>query len=212
MSKYNEVMDRIELTEDMQSRILKNIDSYQKRKRSKRMLRYIYALAACLILAAGIIVIVKASRIEKDPDDGVVAQGGFECNEFDNIEKLSAAFGFEMADITDLPFAVNSSSYCIMFDDFAQIDYYGKNELERCCIRIGKDKNDISGDYEEYSVTKNVTCDSKAVTFKGNGNKIFLASWVEHGRFCSVSMQMGATEDEMLAIIRQVITGNAKRQ
>ena len=204
MSKYNEVMNRIELTEDMQNRILNNIKSYQKKKRSGLILRYVYVLAACLILTVGIVLAVKASKIKEEPNEGLITQGGYDYKKYDNVEKLSDAFGVKLTDLQDLPFTVDNSSYSIMFDEFAQIDYYGKNDADCCSIRVGKDKRDISGDYNAYSIIKSVKCNSKTVTLKGNENKIYLAYWVSDGRFYSVSVQMGVDEDGILDIIRQI--------
>ena len=204
MSKYNEVMDRIELTEDMQNRILKNIDSYKKKKNSRRILRYVYALAACLILAVGIIVIINSSRIEKNPSDIVDTQGVYQFEEFQNVEDLSEAFGVDLHEVTGLPFDVKSRRYSALPDNFAQIEYYGRDDLENCCIRVGKDKNDISGDYNEYDTEKTVTCDDKTVTLKGIGDKIYLAFWVSNEHFCSVAFEKGVSEDDMMDVIRQI--------
>lgn len=225
MSKYNEIMEHIELNDEMRERIIGNIGARQKRKRINTAVKMISALAACLVIAVGAAALLNRDKIPQTPDDsspnvakndeGQVIAGsadsedgqteyGFDVQEYGGAQELSDAFGVKLHDIKNLPFEVTEQCYSVMFGDFAEINYNGANG-EYCCIRAGKDTEDISGDYNEYSTVKDTDIDGVTVTFKGDDKRLDLAVWIKDGHFYSVSLSDGTDEQKMTEIVRSVM-------
>ena len=67
-------------------------------------------------------------------------------------------------------------------------------------LRKAAGSDDISGDYNEYSVAEAKTPAGKAVTLKGSGGKIMLALWAENGYTYCVGITDGLGEADMLAL------------
>ena len=225
MSKYNEIMEHIELNDEMRERIIGNIGARQKRKRINTAVKMISAAAACLVIAVGAAALLNRDKPPQTPDDsspnvakkdeGVIVAGsvdsedgqtqyGFDVQEYGGVQELSDTFGVELHDITDLPFEVAEQSYSVMSGDFAEINYNGANG-EYCCIRAGKDTEDISGDYNEYGTVKEKDIDGTTVTFKENDKKYYLAVWIKDGHFYSVSLSEGTDEQKITELVRDVI-------
>lgn len=225
MSKYNEIMEHIELNDEMRERIIGNIGARQKRKRINSAVKMISALAACLVIAVGAAALFNREKLPQTPDDSSpnvamteeseivvdtsevdLGQGpsGFDVQEYGGTNELSDAFGVRLHDITDLPFETTEQSYTVMFGDFAEINYNGAKG-ENCCIRVGKDTEDISGDYNEYDTLKDIDIDGVTVTFKGNDKKYYLAVWIKDGHFYSVSLSDGTDEQKMTDVVSDVM-------
>ena len=225
MSKYNEIMEHIELNDEMRERIIGNIGARQKRKRINTAVKMISALAACLVIAVGAAALLNRDKIPQTPDDSSPnvaksdestiyvgsadsgdgqTQHGYDVQEYGGTQELSDAFGVELHDITDLPFKVTEQSYTVMFGDFAEINYNGANG-EYCCIRAGRDTEDISGDYNEYGTVKDIDINGTTVTFKGNDKRYYLAVWINDGHFYSVSLSDGIDEQKMSDLVRDVM-------
>ncbi|MBE6867376.1 MAG: hypothetical protein E7494_01290 [Ruminococcus albus] len=225
MSKYNEIMEHIELNDEMRERIIGNIGARQKRKRINTAVKMISALAACLVIAVGAAALLNRDKPPQTPDDSSpnVAKSaeseilagsadsedgqteyGFDVQEYGGANELSDAFGVKLHDIKNLPFEVTEQSYEVMFGEFAEINYNGAHG-ENCCIRAGKDTEDISGDYNEYSTVKDTDIDGVTVTFKGDEKRFDLAVWIKDGHFYSVSLSDGTDEQKMTEIVRSVM-------
>ncbi|MCR5141378.1 MAG: hypothetical protein K6C68_02460 [Ruminococcus sp.] len=221
MGKYNEIMEHIELTDEMRERIIGNIGAVQKRRRISMAVRWVSAAAACVVIAVSAAAVLNRSALPKTPDESVPvtesevsvtassegddqAQQGFDVKEYSSAEELSEAFGVELNDVTELPFEVTESSYIVLFGNIAEIDHYGANG-ENCCIRAGKDTEDISGDYNEYDTVKETEADGVKVTLKGNGGRYYLAVWIKDGHFYSVALSDGSEEQEITDIVLDVL-------
>lgn len=80
----------------------------------------------------------------------------------------------------------------------------GKGE-EQARIRKAPGSEDISGDYNDYSESKEVEIDGKTVTLKGNDGKIMLAVWQDGDYSYSVTTTVdGISEDDMTAVVKAV--------
>ena len=166
MSKYNEIMEHIELTDEMRERIISNVSAKQKRRRISRMISAALGAAACIVVVFGAVTVMKnTDSMNKKPDkptvneqltstpivDDTLTYGGTSYN---SAAELSKDFGVEIHDISKLPFDVMNASYSIMFDSFAEADYYGKNG-EDCCFRVGKDTEHLHGTGPEVDTGDN---------------------------------------------------------
>lgn len=210
MSKYNEIMEHISLTTEMRARIISNIGAKQKRKHIKNIARTISAAAACTVIAVGAVTIWNKTQMPQSPDntfsvDSQDMQVGWESDEYDTITELSNAIGIDLHDVDEvLPFEVQERSYAVLFDTIAEINYDGADG-ENCCIRVGKNTEDISGDYNEYDTVKETEINGATIILKENETLCYLASWIKSGHFYSVSLCDGADEQKMLDIVSEMI-------
>ena len=109
--KYDEIMAKIEVTEDMRSRVMENVrkaDLTRERTviRSQKIRRYT-VLAACIaVVLIGVIVGPKLFQQAQPPVENV---GGIvECV---SPEELSKAVGFPVSDVTTLPLDITETTY-----------------------------------------------------------------------------------------------------
>ena len=214
MNKYNEIMEHIELTDEMRERIIGNIGAIQRRRKIERAVRLISAAAACVVIAVGSIAVFnKTQKPKLQEDTSSVAsqeqdsdtQAVWTEDDFENVEELSEAFGLELHDVDNvMPFKVQERSYDVLFDSIAEINYYGADDVN-CCIRAGKDTEDVSGDYNEYTLKKEAEINGVNITLKGNDNRYYLATWIKDGHFYAVSLSDGADEQKISDIVLAVI-------
>lgn len=83
---------------------------------------------------------------------------------------------------------------------------YENDADQQILIRKGTgadDSDDISGDYNRYSETSQITINDSSVTFKGNDGKIMVAIWSD-GSYSYAIDASGLTSEEMTALIEQI--------
>ena len=91
-------------------------------------------------------------------------------------------------------------------NEMIQVFYYESEdaETEHVLLRKGAGLEDISGDYNEYASVEEMTLGGRAVTARGDGERIFAAVWSDGTySFAAVSAD-GMTEDELNGIVRAV--------
>ena len=72
-------------------------------------------------------------------------------------------------------------------------------------IRKARAEGDISGDYTEYTESKEVDFEGRKVTLKGEAGTYSLALWEENGFSYAVKAQEKLmTEEEILEIVKSV--------
>lgn len=217
LKKYEEIMDRLKVTEKMKECILENLQemlskdptAFSKKNvwlRLHLQQKYIAAVAGVVILLAGIFAVPRfvgvdtPENLENPPVLGIQGSG---IEEKASAEELSKAVGFTVADISTLPFEVSDCIYQSYDGEMAEIIYFGNDEQT---LRYRKEvgDSDISGDYNVYKKEKKVTIYGRKAILKGNGRKYNLAVWT-YGRFSySVYFENGMSESEILNIITEI--------
>jgi hypothetical protein len=136
--------------------------------------------------------------------------------DYDTLEEAEKAVGFDIS----IPESVTvngkeyaEKNYQVATDlSLIQVFYMDNEDLPVLMIRKASGTEDISGDYNEYAITKSVSDvfesegSSVEVKIKGNSNDAMcLATWVKDGYSYAVSLEDSIiTEDEMLDIVSQV--------
>ena len=112
--KYDEVMEHIEVTPEMRSRILGNIDAmdFAGKKQAKLVhspnKKRFAALAAYLaVMLAGVWALLE---LQNTPDDRSVLGNNY-IVELSSAEELSETVGFEVVELGNLPFKPESVAY-----------------------------------------------------------------------------------------------------
>ncbi len=80
-------------------------------------------------------------------------------------------------------------------------DTDGEEELR---IRKAPGSDDISGDYNLYTQTETVLEGSQNITFQGNNDAFYLATWSVDGYTYSVSSSDGLTQDALTELVTQI--------
>lgn len=211
MVKYNEIMGEIEVTDEMQSRILKNVENhFAGRKSSRKKLWYPFfggvAAAAMLILIIRpwethntTPVVPNPSIISEQPP---LIQGGF-GEEYRSAKELSNAVGFNVLEINNLPFKAKETNYTAIDKDFAEITYSGEDNSLTYRKSVGTEDN--SGDYNTYDYVGETEVDNIKVTVKGEAELLKLAFWTDGKYSYSIALDKPVTQKEMTDLIMEVI-------
>lgn len=195
--KYEEIMDRVELTPEMRQRVLKNVEAARIQKR-KRVLRQLTALAACLaIVLCGWFIWQPRNAQEAEP--GVM--GTFQIEEAASIEALSAKTGIPLKELTGIPFPVEHTQYVSYWGDMAEIDYSGG--ADTLCYRKSQGAEDNSGDYNVYDREETAEIAGSTVTLKGTGEGFTLATWTDGSYAYSVSLTAPLSQETFLTFLEE---------
>lgn len=191
---YNEIMEKINVTDEMKARILDNLQSIDIERPSKQLLQFstckkYLSIAACFaFLLIGIIAVphfLADGQVEPPVELGNPA---FNMVEVDSLQELSEAVGFEVADAGLLPFEVTNTRYMAYGQDLAEITYSGDGQTAVFRKSIGREDN--SGDFNVYEESKEMTIDTYSVSLKGSAGEYVLATW-SNGEF-SYSLQLSS--------------------
>ena len=202
MTKYDEVMEKLEVTPEMRARILQNVETQMAEPRKKpNRLRRFAALAACLaILLVGAAALPKLiSSPAPEESETTIANGMVEVA---SKEELSEAVGFPVKSAQSLPFFPQSIYYTSYWGEMAQIDY--ENGGSTACFRQSLGEEDNSGDWSEYPAQKSLTVNGCAVTLKGEADSYTLAIWQDGTYSYSLSLSAGQPASVWESIVEGV--------
>lgn len=208
MSKrYDEVMEKIEMTDDMRRRILANIGKMDLAAAPRsRALRFpsakrLMPLAACFVLlAAGVFsarYLLPGETENPIPTGGVMVGSGIE--EMADAAALRRAVGFPVKELLSLPFQADETAYTSFWGNMAQIKYTGPEQTVTFRQSLGDGDN--SGDYNVYAVTEVREMGGWSVTLKGDGESWALAVWSDGTYAYSISAEPGLAAPEWETVI-----------
>ena len=192
--KYAELMDKIELTPEMRERVLSGVERglYGNKARRRSLLRRGLPLAACLAL-----VITAVLSLPHVTTPGVDVVPGIESVQ--DAGALSDAVGYEVRDVSGLPFEPDAAVYTA-YGDMAEIDYSG--EGEQAVYRQSPGAEDNSGDYNEYAAVTTTSVGDAQVTLKGGAPDSYtLALWSSGGYSYSLSLSSPLPESAWIELI-----------
>lgn len=202
MTKYDEVMEKLEVTPEMRARILQNVETQMAEPRKKpNRLRRFAALAACLtVLLMGAMALPKfISSPVPEESETMIANGMVEVT---SKEELSEAVGFPVKSAQSLPFFPQSIYYTSYWGEMAQIDYANGGSM--ACFRQSLGEEDNSGDWSEYPAQKSLTVNGCAVTLKGEADSYTLAIWQDGTYSYSLSLSAGQPASVWESIVEGV--------
>lgn len=87
----------------------------------------------------------------------------------------------------------NERAYQAVKGELIQCIY--SNGDERVLVRKGKGASDISGDYNEYSQKKDVTVGNLDLTEKGEGDRVYVVTWMRDGYSFAIDADNGLDRD-----------------
>lgn len=217
LKKYDEIMDKIEVTDEMKNRILTNIEHtdlnstnivrFDQKKapvRRERGWKSVVSIAAgfVILLLAGAIIYPQMIHKDDRPQDENV-QGVLSMEEFDSASDMSEKLTFEMKDIPSLVKNADETSYVAYDEDFAEITY--TQGTQSICYRKSVGTEDNSGDWNEYEKQEKVTIDKLSCTLKGAKEDAYsLAVWTDGAFAYSLSAQNPLSQKEFEDLIVEI--------
>lgn len=202
--RYDEVMDRIEVTDEMRERILGNLQKTDLAAaanssviRFPNIRKYLSAAACFAVLLAGFFAAGHMAGIFRPKEPNVAIVNGIV--EVDTLEQLADAVGFEVEELTALPFAAEETAYVSYWNELAEITYTGEGQT--AAFRKSAGTEDNSGDYNTYSSVKEIHMGPLTATLKGSGEVYTLAVWTVDGYAYSIRLSDGIPESEWQHLI-----------
>ncbi len=213
MSKYNEIMDKIEITDEIRRKILNNVEkecsnadnviqfTSRNKKKYASLVGIAAAAAVCIIAGKGIM--SNTPSVPDNPEGDVMIQGPVEAG---SAQELSNNVGFEISDIKALADKADEIYYSSI-GDIAEIMYSTADNT--ISYRKAPGSDDISGDYNTYATIVEKEIDGINITIKGNENennvdKFFNAVWAKDGYSYSLSFENGVDLAEIEKIIGSI--------
>ena len=193
--KYEEIMNRVEVTPEMRQRVLSNLE--QARKPKRPALRQLMSLAACLAIVLCCWYAWKPRQQTQVENPG--AQGASQIENVASLEALSQKTGVPMKELTGLPFDVEATQYVSYWEELAEIQYFG--QTDSLCYRKSHGTEDNSGDYNVYSQVKTLDVSGCAVTLKGGAEGYSLAAWTDGTYAYSISASKPLTEETFRGLL-----------
>ena len=211
MSKYNEIMERVNVTDEMKSRILGNIEEHFSKKKNAKKKSFYLAFGG-VAAAALLMIIVRPwdNNVARpiNPGTNSVGEGSTvlgvnPMQDYASAEELSKAAGFNVPEITSLPFKVSETEYMTLGEGFAQITYLSDDD--RLIYRKSTDKEDNSGNYNPYDYVGEVSVNDIKATVKGTKDALNLAIWNDGTYEHSIYVEKAVDKDVMVKMIEEVI-------
>lgn len=199
---YDEIMGKIEVTEEMRRRVLARIAAEDIAPARPKVLRFpawkkYLSAAACLVLViAGAAALPWLVRLlPPEGDVQVVPQ----IEEAPSLAELSRLVGFEVEEGFALPFEPEETAYCSYWNELAQIQYSGAGQTATYRQSAGTEDN--SGDYTAYGDVAELAAGGLTVTLKGSGGAYVLAVWTDGSFSYSLGLSQGVTAEEWLTLL-----------
>jgi hypothetical protein len=211
LSKYNEIMERVNVTDEMKSRILGNIEEHFSKKKNAKKKSFYLAFGG-VAAAALLMIIVRPwdNNVARpiNPGTNSVGEGSTvlgvnPMQDYASAEELSKAAGFNVPEITSLPFKVSETEYMTLGEGFAQITYLSDDD--RLIYRKSTDKEDNSGNYNPYDYVGEVSVNDIKATVKGTKDALNLAIWNDGTYEHSIYVEKAVDKDVMVKMIEEVI-------
>lgn len=116
---------------------------------------------------------------------------------YTTLEEAQDAVDFEIQTLPNLPEGYELKNVSVINGELVQLVY--QNEDAKLTYRTAKAGmgDDISGDYNAYTVTEEVTVSDRTITLKGDTKSISLAIWQEGELSFSLMATPGLTQQAM---------------
>ena len=204
MARYNEVMEHIAVTEEMESRVLSNVQAELAGKSRKSFRKWIPAIG--LVAAAAILMFIiqpwKKAPAVTPSESGMLTSGIFRDETYASARELGRAVGFRVPDFTEVPFTVTGTEFHNIAG-IARIKYEGENNHLTFTKSQGTDEN--SGVYDIFETAKETMVEGVKVTMEGSRNKVMLTYWTDGTYAYSFNSPEGISEEAMLQLVNEAM-------
>lgn len=204
--RYDEIMDKIEVTAAMRQRILENLQASTREKPSRSPKARFTPLSKGLSIAACFVILLIGSLAlpplwKHEPPENLLTSPTPSITELASAQELSDAVHFEVTDVTGLPFEVEQQTYISYWDELAEIEYSGEGQTATFRKSLGQEDN--SGIYQDYPQQQEISVASTTILLKGAADSFTLALWSEDGFSYSLSLSNGLSAVEWELLLTQ---------
>lgn len=114
--------------------------------------------------------------------------------------------GFSIQLPSSLPAEYGAPSFRVIPEEILEADYAGSGDAT-ITVRKAAGSDDPSGDYNQYSDSKQVTVGTMEVTMKGNDGAVSLAVWQDGTNSYSIGIYdaAGITVEEMTQMVSEMM-------
>ena len=199
---YNELMDRVVVTEQMRERVLLRVCAAEApaKKRLRRILPRGFAAAACLaLLLAGLLSVPLFTPSAQNDSPGVQVTRPEIC-ELASLQELEQTVGFPVETLSDAPFVVTQMQYIAYAGELAEVRYCGEGQT--LVFRKMEGQTDPSGDYTSYPDSCRIQIEELSCTLQGDAEGYVLALWQDGTYSYSFRSSVACSSEEWEAILR----------
>ncbi len=209
-NKYDEIMDRVEVSDEMRTRILTNIQEQTAQnipeKTSEKVVpfkswkRYTSLAAAILIVLVGTFAMKNMMKTTQQtepetPGNELMVTAPTEVS---SLEELSKTVGFPVEELQNLPFEADEVIYTA-YSDGAEVTWQ-KGEKQ---LTYSK-KTEIGGNnghFETYDLEETIQINGKKVTLKGDSTGYQIADWDDGSYGYMIYSSVSITKEQMTAML-----------
>ena len=198
--KYKKIMDKINVSQEMHERVMNNICSASIQPKRILFPRKIAAIAACaVVLAAG----VAGIAVISSQNSGTTLPPTLyqDTKQYSNAADLSSVLGFDVVDLSGIPFKIDETVYSVIYEKTAEINYYGKNG-ESLTYRVSRGSIDNSEHFVDLDREDVFDANGKNVTLKGTSEGYTIAVWQQNSLSYSISISYPANSETLLSMIK----------
>ena len=183
------------------------LEFYDKNKSGKNVINLSFFLkyatiAACLVLVVGTSFIFKLQQ--KNDVESVAVESPYQ--EVNSLQEASKIAGFDMK-VPDSIGEYSNQLISVIDGNIIEVRYLSSDEQSTgIIIRKSGGDEDISGDYNTYSTNIAEHIDGKNVNLRGDGEKIFVATWTEDGFSYAVTANDYMVNKEQIESLIGVVT------
>ena len=138
----------------------------------------------------------------KENSAGITAKGR-SVEEVESMQQATELTGFTMR-IPEGKAPYTEKTISVIGEDMIEVAYSKEEPFAvGYSIRKARAEGDISGDYTEYTESKEVDSEERKVTLKGEAGRYSLALWEENGfSYAVIAQEKSMTEEEILEIVK----------
>ncbi len=206
--RYNEIMDKIEVTDVMRNRILQNIKQADvtatgnaKVVHFSSIKKYLSVAACFAVLLIGALTVPHLLNIGQDNEPGLMEPSD-NIVTVSSVEELSDAVSFSVEEVEGLPFYSKEQAYVAYWSELAQITYIGERQTAVFRKSVGSEDN--SGDFNYYPTIKEMSVGTITATLKGNSDIFTLAVWSNDNFSYSLQISDGLSAMEWESLITKI--------
>lgn len=203
---YREIMNHVAVTEEMRTRILKNIQNAEittaKLPSHSILIRYFAAVACFVVLIASAVTLPNLHAPTQTPSPSGVQSWIWSRVEAASLSELSQLVGFEVEKLENLPFSIIEIQYAAYPGELAEVTYLG--ETQNVVFRKTAGDSDPSGDYTVYADTVQLEVGLTSVTLKGEAEAYTLAVWQDNTYSYSIRSSAALSEAEWRNLLEYI--------
>lgn len=198
--KYDELMDKIEVTDAMRARILRNVSAAAPKKTPVR--RYALLVACLAVVLLGAVCVPKLMDPAPQGEQVAIANGMIEVAD---AAALADAVGFPAAEAAELPFDVEETTYTSYWGELAEICYAGGGQIVD--LRTSAGTEDNSGDYTDYPAVTELAVGTVTAELRGEAAERYtLAVWTDGQYTYSLRLSDGQSTEVWQRLLAGVRT------